>query len=157
MKTNLFLYFTIFAAVMNRQVLYTAFGFNDSKPILIGFLVILQYLIAPYNEVNTDDHVTCIFSSLHQLPIYFQKAYIISDDRLVASFRISSRRVCKASSKSRIPKGRSDQAAQRQLVVSRFRLVVLNMALFASAAARALGSARQNRINANKLESLVIE
>jgi STE24 endopeptidase len=36
---------------MNRQTLYTAFGFFDSKPILIGFTIILQYLIAPYNEV----------------------------------------------------------------------------------------------------------
>ena len=36
---------------MNRQVFYAAFGFGDEKPILIGFIIILQFLFAPYNEL----------------------------------------------------------------------------------------------------------
>lgn len=36
---------------MNRQILYTAFGLNDEKPIIIGLIIILQFLFAPYNEL----------------------------------------------------------------------------------------------------------
>jgi hypothetical protein len=37
---------------MNRQVFYAAFGFENEKPILIGFIIIIQFLFAPYNEVT---------------------------------------------------------------------------------------------------------
>ena len=50
-KVNTFLYFMIFAALMNRQVFYTSFGFEQEKPVLIGLLIILQFLFAPYNEL----------------------------------------------------------------------------------------------------------
>lgn len=36
---------------MNRQVFYSAFGFQDEKPVLIGLIVILQFIFAPYNEL----------------------------------------------------------------------------------------------------------
>ncbi|CAF1008983.1 unnamed protein product [Brachionus calyciflorus] len=50
-QINLFLYFLIFAALMNRQIFYSAFGFEDERPVLIGLLVILQFIFAPYNEL----------------------------------------------------------------------------------------------------------
>ena len=36
---------------MNRQVFYTAFGFDKERPVLIGLMIILQFLFAPYNEL----------------------------------------------------------------------------------------------------------
>ena len=41
----------IFAALMNRQVFYTSFGFGQEKPVLIGLMIILQFIFAPYNEL----------------------------------------------------------------------------------------------------------
>ena len=48
---NTFFYFLIFAVLMNRQVLYDCLGFERERPVIIGLLVILQYLFAPYNEL----------------------------------------------------------------------------------------------------------
>jgi STE24 endopeptidase len=45
------LYFLIFAALMNRQVFYASFGFDSEKPVLIGLIIILQFIFAPYNEL----------------------------------------------------------------------------------------------------------
>lgn len=50
-QINTFLYFLIFAVLMNRQVFYTAFGFDNERPVLIGLIIILQFLFAPYNEI----------------------------------------------------------------------------------------------------------
>ena len=50
-KVNMFFYFLIFAALVNRGVFYQAFGFETEKPILIGLIVILQFIFAPYNEL----------------------------------------------------------------------------------------------------------
>ena len=36
---------------MNRQVLYSAFGFENEKPVFIGLIIILQFILAPYNEL----------------------------------------------------------------------------------------------------------
>ena len=36
---------------MNRQVFYAAFGFEFDKPVLIGLIIILQFIFAPYNEL----------------------------------------------------------------------------------------------------------
>lgn len=43
--------FMIFGFLYKDPVIYQAFGFND-QPILIGLLVITQYIFAPYNEVS---------------------------------------------------------------------------------------------------------
>ena len=40
-----------FRYLYNLQPLYTAFGFPDSRPVLIGLMVILQFVTAPYNAV----------------------------------------------------------------------------------------------------------
>jgi STE24 endopeptidase len=50
-EINTFLYFLIFAVLMNRQIFYTAFGFDQERPILIGLMIILQFLLQPYNEL----------------------------------------------------------------------------------------------------------
>jgi STE24 endopeptidase len=50
-QINTFLYFLIFAVLVNRQVFYQAFGFDTEKPILIGLIVIMQFIFAPYNEL----------------------------------------------------------------------------------------------------------
>jgi len=50
-KVNTFFYFLIFAVLMNRQVFYSAFGFEEEKPVFIGLIIILQFIFAPYNEV----------------------------------------------------------------------------------------------------------
>lgn len=43
---------------MNRQVFYSAFGFELEKPVLIGLIVILQFIFAPYNELLSFAMVT---------------------------------------------------------------------------------------------------
>ena len=50
-EINTFLYFLIFAMLMNRQVFYSAFGFDNERPVFIGLIIILQFLFAPYNEI----------------------------------------------------------------------------------------------------------
>lgn len=50
-EVNTFFYFLIFAVLMNRQVFYSAFGFDNEKPVFIGLIIILQFIFAPYNEV----------------------------------------------------------------------------------------------------------
>jgi STE24 endopeptidase len=41
-----------FAAVYTQKELYDAFGFVDSQPTLIGLMIVLQYVFAPYSEVG---------------------------------------------------------------------------------------------------------
>ncbi|CAF4511459.1 unnamed protein product [Rotaria socialis] len=48
---NLFLVFSIFAALFKRTILYEAFAFTQTRPILIGLLIIFQYVLSPYFEV----------------------------------------------------------------------------------------------------------
>ncbi|XP_060069240.1 CAAX prenyl protease 1 homolog [Ylistrum balloti] len=49
-QVNTFLCFLIFALLIKETVLYTAFGF-DSRPVLIGMLIIFQFIFSPYHEV----------------------------------------------------------------------------------------------------------
>jgi hypothetical protein len=44
--------FALFAYLYKLQTLYTAFGFSDSQPVLIGLMIILQFITAPYNTVR---------------------------------------------------------------------------------------------------------
>ena len=55
-QVNSFLCFAAFAFFIDLQVLYTAFGF-DSRPTLIGLLIIFKYVFLPYNEVSTEQMV----------------------------------------------------------------------------------------------------
>ncbi|KAL4232542.1 CAAX prenyl protease 1 [Mactra antiquata] len=49
-QVNSFLCFAAFAFLIDQQVLYSAFGFN-TRPTLIGLIIIFQYVFSPYNEV----------------------------------------------------------------------------------------------------------
>ncbi|XP_050393950.1 CAAX prenyl protease 1 homolog [Patella vulgata] len=49
-QVNTFLCFMMFAMLINRKELFTAFGFN-TQPTLIGLLIIFQFVFSPYNEI----------------------------------------------------------------------------------------------------------
>ncbi|XP_074658411.1 CAAX prenyl protease 1 homolog [Tubulanus polymorphus] len=50
-QINTFLCFAVFGFLLNKQILYTAFGFSNNQPILIGLLIIFQFIFSPYNEL----------------------------------------------------------------------------------------------------------
>ena len=43
--------FALFAYLSKSKPLYEAFGFTDSQPVLIGLMIVLQYITAPYSAV----------------------------------------------------------------------------------------------------------
>ncbi|XP_076445131.1 CAAX prenyl protease 1 homolog [Babylonia areolata] len=49
-QVNTFLCFLVFALLLNKTVLYEAFGFS-TQPTLIGLFIIFQFVFAPYNEL----------------------------------------------------------------------------------------------------------
>ncbi|XP_066573715.1 CAAX prenyl protease 1 homolog [Amia ocellicauda] len=50
-QMNSFLCFFLFAVLIGRKELFTAFGFHDSQPTLIGLMIIFQFIFSPYNEL----------------------------------------------------------------------------------------------------------
>ena len=50
-QVNSMLCFVMFAMLLENQIIYTAFGFN-TRPTLIGLIIIFQFIFSPYNEVN---------------------------------------------------------------------------------------------------------
>lgn len=44
--------FAGFGYLIKYTALYEAFGFYDQTPVLIGLLIILSYIFAPYNQVS---------------------------------------------------------------------------------------------------------
>ena len=50
-QVNLFLCLFLFALLIERKELFEAFGFYDNQPILIGLVIIFQFVFSPYNEV----------------------------------------------------------------------------------------------------------
>ncbi|XP_064408138.1 CAAX prenyl protease 1 homolog isoform X2 [Latimeria chalumnae] len=50
-QMNSFLCFFLFAVLIGRKELFSAFGFHDSHPTLIGLMIIFQFIFSPYNEV----------------------------------------------------------------------------------------------------------
>lgn len=52
MQVNLFLIFAAFAMMFNYSPLYKALGFSVGlKPVLIGLIAVLQFVMAPYNAI----------------------------------------------------------------------------------------------------------
>lgn len=52
MQSQLFLIFAVFSYLFTLGTLYEAVGFNEgTKPIIVGFMVIMMYVLAPYNFV----------------------------------------------------------------------------------------------------------
>jgi len=50
-QVQIFLMFLLFAYLSKSKPLYAAFGFSDSQPVLIGLMVVLQFILAPYSAV----------------------------------------------------------------------------------------------------------
>eukprot|EP00088_Acartia_fossae_P003118 TRINITY_DN11294_c0_g2_i1.p1 TRINITY_DN11294_c0_g2~~TRINITY_DN11294_c0_g2_i1.p1 ORF type:complete len:453 (+),score=109.63 TRINITY_DN11294_c0_g2_i1:44-1402(+) len=50
-QVQIFLMFLLFAYLSKAKPLYVAFGFSDSTPVLIGLMIVLQYILAPYSAV----------------------------------------------------------------------------------------------------------
>merc|ERR1719192_944117 len=50
-QVQIFLMFALFAYLSKSKPLYIAFGFTDSQPVLIGLMIVLQYITAPYSAV----------------------------------------------------------------------------------------------------------
>ncbi|XP_074832618.1 CAAX prenyl protease 1 homolog isoform X1 [Carettochelys insculpta] len=50
-QMNSFLCFFLFAVLIGQRELFTAFGFYETQPTLIGLLIIFQFIFSPYNEV----------------------------------------------------------------------------------------------------------
>lgn len=53
-QLNLFLQFMVFSWLFKYDALYKAFGF-EAQPVIIGFIIILQYIFAPFNMVRNFD------------------------------------------------------------------------------------------------------
>lgn len=51
MQVNLFLIFSVFAFMFKNTLLYRAVGFYNSQPVLVGLLVVMQYVMMPYNTL----------------------------------------------------------------------------------------------------------
>lgn len=51
MQVNLFLMFLVFGLLYKYQPMYHTFGFHDQQPVLIGLLIVLQFIFSPYNAV----------------------------------------------------------------------------------------------------------
>jgi hypothetical protein len=52
LQVNLFLIFLVFGMLFQYEAMYVAFGFQHEKPVLVGLLVLLQFIFSPYNAVS---------------------------------------------------------------------------------------------------------
>lgn len=50
-QVNLFLVFAGFSVMFKYPPLYKAFGFYNIQPVLVGLLIVLQYVMIPYNTL----------------------------------------------------------------------------------------------------------
>jgi len=50
-EVHIFLMFAFFGYLYKQQILYTAFGFASEQPVLIGMMIILQFITGPYNAI----------------------------------------------------------------------------------------------------------
>ena len=51
-EVHIFAMFALFGYLFQNQLLYTAFGFEQGeRPVLIGLMIIMQFITAPYNAV----------------------------------------------------------------------------------------------------------
>jgi len=50
-QVQIFLMFALFAYLSKSKPLYVAFGFENETPVLIGLMIVLQFITAPYSAV----------------------------------------------------------------------------------------------------------
>lgn len=51
MQINLLLVFLVFGLLFQYKPMYSAFGFHHEQPIIIGLLIVLQFIFSPYHAV----------------------------------------------------------------------------------------------------------
>jgi len=49
MQVNLFFTFLVFSKTFKFPLIYQAFGFHDSQPVLVGLLLVMQFVMMPYD------------------------------------------------------------------------------------------------------------
>jgi len=49
--------FAAFGFFSQYEPMYRAFGFEDEKPVLVGMVIVMQYIFSPYNAVNQFNRV----------------------------------------------------------------------------------------------------
>ena len=50
-EANLFCSLAVFGLLFQNDTIYHAFGFANKKPVIVGLIIIFQYIFSPYNEV----------------------------------------------------------------------------------------------------------
>lgn len=50
-QSELFIWFLIFSTLFKNPVIYTAFGFYTSEPVLVGLFIVINYVLIPYHKV----------------------------------------------------------------------------------------------------------
>lgn len=50
-QVQLLLMFALFGYLSKSKPLYAAFGFTDTQPVLIGLMIVLQFILAPYSAL----------------------------------------------------------------------------------------------------------
>ncbi|GLG97489.1 CAAX prenyl protease 1-like protein [Gryllus bimaculatus] len=51
MQVNLFLVFLVFGLLFQFKPMYAAFGFRNEQPVIIGLLIVLQFIFSPYHAI----------------------------------------------------------------------------------------------------------
>ncbi|KAG9510883.1 CAAX prenyl protease 1-like protein, partial [Fragariocoptes setiger] len=50
-EVNLLLIFLLFSQLYQNVALFAAFGFHSERPVIIGLMLVMMYIFAPYNEI----------------------------------------------------------------------------------------------------------
>lgn len=50
-QVHIFMMFALFGYLYTQQYLYQAFGFEDERPVLVGLMIILKFITAPFNAL----------------------------------------------------------------------------------------------------------
>jgi len=44
---------SVFGYLYKNQAIYSGFGFHDTQPVLIGLIIVMQFVMAPFNHVRS--------------------------------------------------------------------------------------------------------
>merc|ERR1711973_273660 len=82
-QVHIFLMFAFFGYLYKQQILYTAFGFASEQPVLIGMMIILQFITGPYNAILGFPIFDWLYSAWHHShpPILERLAVLKSKDK----------------------------------------------------------------------------
>lgn len=51
LQVNLFFLFVAFSFLFRYDIIYKAFGFYNGRPVIIGLLIVLQFIFTPYHFI----------------------------------------------------------------------------------------------------------